>query len=147
MCILAAARPLTFSPLVSHRVLEQSFQREQQYADRVDTCKALITHLQKVALSGGGATTNHAISAIGASPELEEDSSPSASATNLEHPPSSPVPARSGSDPTPASAAPQKEGYILRREDEVLVPTRVTLTRKRSKKDKRRQPVSFASLV
>ena len=123
-------------------MLEQSFQLEQQYADRTDMCKALIAHLQKIALSGGGATTHHALSATGASPDLEEDSSPSASATNLEHPPS-PVPTRSESDPTPAAAAPQQGGYILRREEEVLVPTRVTLTRKRSKKDKRRQPVSF----
>ena len=139
------------------RVIEQSFQREQ-YSNLIDTCRVLISHLQKLNISSSTTTSSHALPMGGASADLEDDGSPSASATNLEPP--SPVPGRSESAPTPIPAASSsssssaagadgektqertQEGYILRREEEVLVPRRVTLTRKRSKKEKKRLPVS-----
>ncbi len=59
------------------------------------------------------------------------------------------MPIRSESAPTPITTQDGGQklqgGYILRkeREEEVLVPSRVTLTRKRSKKEKKRLTVSL----
>ena len=103
---------------ISFRAIEQTFQIENQYLEYKTICNALIAHLQRLTI-----TPNH----TGAIPDLDEDVSPSTSATNLD-----PAPLRSESAPM------IKPGEFLRREkDDVLVPSRTTLTRKRSKKEKR----------
>ena len=100
------------------RAIEQGLQREQRYSEHITACNALISHLKKLQISQPGATAN-----------AEEDTTPAPLATNLD-----PVPLRSESAPI---VKPGK--YILRREkDEVLVPAASSLTRKRSKKEKRR---------
>ena len=120
-------------PSTSHRDLGRNFQREQQLLERLTTCKALISHLNKLTLNPATATSSHAAAGGPAAPDLDEDSSPVGSVMNLDPSP----PRRSESDPVHA----EKPGeYILKhREEEVLVPaSRVGLTRKKSKKDKRK---------
>lgn len=99
--------------------MERDFHQEQQYEDRMATCRALVSHLQKISIA-----THTPL-------DTEEEAAPQQAVT----PPLERAPLRAESDPSTKPGS-----YILRRDkDEMfLVPSSSSLTRKRSKKEKRR---------
>ena len=109
--------------------------RAVHYDEDVAIAKALISHLQTYSVSSSNPSDY-----LGS-----EGDSPSSSSTNLDAPERESAAASSGGVVSKRdSAITQKPGEFLRKKDqeEVLVPTKWTVVRKRSKREKKRSTVS-----
>ena len=116
--LLTASNSCSFLSLP--RAMSRDFLQKQQYEEKTSTCRMLVTHLQKLSQ----ATQSPA--------DAEEDQ---ASMNPSFTPLLERVPRRAESDPIGSPGA-----FLLRRDKEemLFVPSASSLTRRRSKKEKRR---------
>ena len=117
---------------------DQEVWRAVLYDEDIAIAKALIAHLQATT----GSSMSYSSDYVG-----NDGDSPSSSSTNLDPPECGAATATGGGVTSPRdNSVSHKPGEFLRKkdkEDEVLVPTRWTVVRRKSKREKRRSTVSL----